>query len=315
MMVSTLGLNENEKTYMDSLVPNAVVHTKLDCIPDSELALIEVVISYGYDLSQDRIERMTNLKWIHIGQSGMEYLSSSLLQERNIQLTNSRGINASNIAEHVICAMLNHVRKTFVYRTKQLEGTWDTETRMGELRDTKLGVLGLGMAGREVVKRALAFNMHVLGMDIAPVEIEGVQHFFQPHQVKELLSICDFVVLTMPLTKNTHHIINAETLSVVKDGAFLINCGRGGLVDIEALKVAIASGALAGASLDVFEKEPLEKGDELWTWNPEKLEITPHIAGDHFEAYGKRMIEVLAKNLSVYPNFDAMQNKVDIKWL
>lgn len=315
MLVSTLGLDENERAYLDSLVPNAVVHTKLDRVPESELALIEGVISYGYDLPQDRVERMTILKWIHIGQSGMEYLPASLLRERNVQLTNSRGINASNIAEHVLCAMLNHVRKTFVYRAKQLVGIWDTETRMGELREAKLGVLGLGMAGREVVKRALAFDMYVMGMDIAPVEIEGLQQFFLPHQVKEMLSQCDFVVLTMPLTQSTHHIINAETLSVLKLGAFLINCGRGGLVDVDALKAAIASGALAGASLDVFEKEPLEKNDELWTWNPEKLEITPHIAGDHFEAYGKRMIEVLAQNLSVYPNFGAMKNKVDIKWL
>lgn len=315
MLVSTLGLNDNERAYLDSLVPNTIVHTKLDCIPVSELANIEGVFSYGYDLPEDRVRLMTALKWIHIGQSGMEYLPVSLLKERGIQLTNSRGINSSNIAEHVLCTMLNHVRKTNIYREKQLIGEWDTETRMQELRGAVLGVLGLGMAGKEVVKRAFAFDMHILGMDIAPVQIEGVEKFYFPNEVDEILKQADFIVLTLPLTKDTHHIINTKSLSIMKKGVFLINCGRGGLVDIEAIKSSIVEGTLSGAALDVFEKEPLEKHDELWTWDPERLVITPHIAGDHFEGYGKRMIEIIAQNLLVYPNFNDMKNKVNVEWL
>lgn len=315
MLVSTLGLDKNERALLDSLVSNTVVHVKLDHLSELELAQVQGVISYGYDLPEDIVEKMTALEWIHIGQSGMEYLPVSLMQERKIHLTNSRGINSSNIAEHVLSIMLNHVRKTFVYRSRQLAHEWDTETRMGELRDATLGVLGLGMAGRAVVKRAKAFDMHILGMDIAPIQVEGIKQLFQPNEVVELLKVCDFIVLTLPLTKSTHHLINKETLSETKKGAFLINCGRGGVVDIDALKAAISDGTLSGASLDVFDKEPLEESDDLWSWDPDRLQITPHIAGDHFESYGKRMIELLARNLSIFPDFDAMENIVNTKLL
>lgn len=257
VLVSTLGLNEWEKSYLDSLIKIDIVHKKLKELADDELGKVEGVFSYGYDLKEETIRRMSSLKWIHIGQSGMEYLPFAYIKERGIKVTNSRGINASNISEHILCSMLNHARKTGVYMERQKEHVWDTETRMGELRDSVLAVLGLGMAGREVVKRALAFDMKVYGMDIVDVNLDGVEKVYKPSEIKEILGNADYIALTMPLTKDTYHIINSESLSAVRNGAYLINTGRGGLVDIEALKDAIKTGCLSGASLDVFDNEPL----------------------------------------------------------
>lgn len=311
MLVSTLGLDEWERGYLNSLINTEVIHKKLKEFTDEELSQIEGVFSYGYDLKEETISKMTSLKWIHIGQSGMEYLPFAYLKERGIKVTNSRGINASNISEHILCSMLNHARKSAVYMEKQKRHEWDTETRMGELRDSTLAVLGLGMAGCEVVKRALAFGMKVYGMDIVEVSIDGVEKVYRPSEINEVLSRADYIALTMPLTKDTYHIINGDSLSAVKNGAYLINTGRGGLVDIEELKKAIIDGHLSGASLDVFEKEPLDEKSELWSFD-ERLTITPHIAGDHFASYGKRMIEVMARNISVYPVYEEMINKVNV---
>lgn len=311
MLVSTLGLDGWERDYLASLTGTEIVHRKLRDLSSEELSSITGVFSYGYDLKEDTIRKMPSLRWIHIGQSGMEYLPFAYIKEREIKVTNSRGINASNISEHILCSMLNHARKTSVYADAQKRHEWDTETRMGELRGSVLAVLGLGMAGREVVKRALAFDMKVYGMDIVDVHIDGVEAVYKPSAIKEILSKADYIALTMPLTKDTHHIINRESLSAVKKGAYLINTGRGGLVDIEALKDAIRSGNLSGASLDVFDTEPLNADSELWSFD-ESLTITPHIAGDHFSAYGKRMIEVMARNINAYPEYEKMINKVNI---
>ena len=311
MLVSTLGLSCDEIKYLESLTGKEVLHKKLKDMTDAELRDVEGVFSYGYDLPENVIGKMPLLKWIHIGQSGMEYLPFSLIKEKGIKVTNSRGINASNISEHILCTMLNHARKTFVYKSRQENHEWDTETRMGELRDSTLAVLGLGMAGREVVKRAVAFDMKVYGMDVVDCRVPGVIEVFKPDRIKDLISRADYIVLTMPLTKDTYHIINADSLGAVKKGAYLINTGRGGLVEIEALKNAIKSGLLSGASLDVFDKEPLDKDSELWSFD-ERLTITPHIAGDHFSAYGKRMVEVMAKNINSYPDYEQMINKVNV---
>lgn len=311
MLVSTLGLDEEERRYLDSLIKKDVIHKKLKELTDEELSEVEGVFSYGYDIKEDTVRKMPSLKWIHIGQSGMEYLPFAYIKEKGIKVTNSRGINASNISEHILCSMLNHARKTGVYMERQKEHVWDTETRMGELRDSVLAVLGLGMAGREVVKRALAFDMKVYGMDIVDVDLDGVEKVYKPSDIKEILGKADYIALTMPLTKDTYHIINEDSLSAIKKGAYLINAGRGGLVDIEALKDAIKTGRLSGASLDVFDSEPLGEDSELWSFD-ERLTITPHIAGDHFSAYGKRMIEVMARNINAYPEYEKMTNKVNV---
>lgn len=311
MFLSTLGLNEDERQQLEKLITVPVVHKKIKDMSQEELSQVEAVFSYGYDLPEPVMTDMKNLKWIHIGQSGMEYLPAETIKNRGISLTNSRGLNATNISEHILTVMLNHVRKTWIYRAKQEIGEWDSDTRMGELRDSFVAVLGLGMAGKEVVKRCLAFDMNVYGMDVYNPKIPGIIEVFTPDKVKEIISIADFVVLTMPLTKSTYHIINDDSLSVAKSNMFLINTGRGGLVDIEALKKAIKENKISGASLDVFDKEPLGKESELWNFDP-RLEITPHIAGDHFTAYGKRMIQIMSENINSYPCFDKMINKVNV---
>lgn len=315
MFVSTLGLNEQEQSYLSKICKADIVHCKLDMLDNAQLADIEGVFSYGYDFSEQIIDKMPALKWIHIGQSGMEYLPVGKLIERGIFLTNSRGINASNIAEYVLAMMLAHVRKVLKYYSAQMNCIWDSDTRMGELRDATLGVFGLGMAGREVVKRARAFDMRVLGMDISACPVEGVEKVYLPEQIKDMAAQCDYIVLTLPLTKATHHIISADLLKNVKKGAYLINCGRGALVDLDAVLLAIKTEVLSGACLDVFEKEPLLPSDRLWLWDPEKLIITPHIAGDHFDAYSKRMMDVLSYNLEMYPYVEKMRNRVDITLL
>lgn len=313
MIVSTLGLDGEERKYIESLTDVAIVHSRLDGLSDGQLGKVEVLITYGYDIPEETIRKMECLRWIHVGQSGMEKLPFGYIRNKGIVVTNSRGINSSNISEYVLCAMLMHVRRSFVFHDMQKDHVWDVDTRMGELRGATVGVCGLGAAGREVVKRAIPFDMTVLGMDIVRQAVPGVREVFLPSRKEEMFGQCDFVVMTMPLTKDTYHILDDDAFRSMKKGVYVINCGRGGLVDLGALEKAIGDGQVSGAALDVFEKEPLTPTDPVWDCLQGKIDITPHIAGDHFDAYAKRMIDVMVANLSAYPDFSAMRNLVDTR--
>jgi phosphoglycerate dehydrogenase-like enzyme len=309
MKVSTLNLDEEYRYLLEKEFPTTpILHARLADLNDYILAQVEAVFTYGYDLTPAMVNRMERLKWVHIGQSGMETLPFDLLKEKGVFITNSRGINASTISEYVLSAMLNIVRKSFVFADRARQKVWDSETTVDELLGKTVGIFGLGMVGREVAKRAKAFDMTVLGVDVFSGEVPFVDKRYTPEQRMEVLPQCDFVVLCMPLLPSTQGMIDRNELTMMKKTAWLINVGRGPLVVTDALVEAIDANMLAGAVLDVFDTEPLPQEDVLWS--RENIWITPHTAGDHFAQYTPRMVEIIRHNLAQYPNFSAMQNKV-----
>lgn len=309
MKVSTLNLDEEYRYLLEKEFPTTpILHARLADLNDYILAQVEAVFTYGYDLTPAMVNRMERLKWVHIGQSGMETLPFDLLKEKGVFITNSRGINASTISEYVLSAMLNIVRKSFVFADRARQKVWDSETTVDELLGKTVGIFGLGMVGREVAKRAKAFDMTVLGVDVFSGEVPFVDKRYTPELRMEVLPQCDFVVLCMPLLPSTQGMIARNELTMMKKTAWLINVGRGPLVVTDALVEAIDANMLAGAVLDVFDTEPLPQEDVLWS--RENIWITPHTAGDHFAQYTPRMVEIIRHNLAQYPNFSGMQNKV-----
>lgn len=309
MIVSTLDLEQEYRKRLEQDFPTKpIFHTQLSNLTDDELAQVQIVMTYGYDMTPDLVGKMSSLKWLHIGQSGMDPLPLDLLEERNVFITNSRGINSSTIAEYVLCAMLNIVRKTFLYAEQAKRNIWDTELNIDELFEKTVGIFGVGSAGKEIAKRAKAFGMRVLGVDIFTSIVPFVDQMFLPYQRQEVLSKCDFVVLCLPLLASTTGMIDCEEITVLPKSAWIINVGRGQLINTDALINAIDAGEIAGAVLDVFAEEPLPKDDKLWT--RENIWITPHTAGDHFPQYQPRMVDIIRHNLAHYPNYEQMQNPV-----
>lgn len=309
MIVSTLDLEQKYRDLLEREFPDVKIsHTQLSRLRDEELAQVQIVMSFGYDLTQDYVKRMGQLQWVHIGQSGMDLLPFDLLEERQVFITNSRGINSATISEYVLCAMLNIVRNSLLYAERAKQKIWDSSIRIDELSDKTVGIFGLGSAGKEIAKRAKAFDMRVLGVDIFASEVLFVDRMFLPNQKKEVLSQCDFVVLCLPLLPSTTGMIDYKEFNAMLDTAWLINVGRGPLVNPNALVEAIDAGEIAGAVLDVFNIEPLPANDELWT--RENIWITPHTAGDHFRQYTPRMVEIIRYNLAQFPHYEKMQNPV-----
>lgn len=167
-----------------------------------------------------------------------------------------------------------------------------------EIHENTIGIIGVGTIGKETAKIAKAFGMKVLGLRHSGKAEEYVDEIYTSNQLDLLLPKCDYVVVTLPLTKETFHLFGAEQFKQMKTSAYFINIGRGEIVNEEDLVMALKDGEIAGAGLDVFEKEPLSVDSPLW--GMENAIITPHTAGPT-EHYNKRVVEdILIPNLKDY---------------
>ncbi len=309
MIVSTLNLEQKYQDLLDKEFPRMPIrHVQLSDLGDEELTQVRILMTYGYDMTPEVTKKMNHLEWLHVGQSGMDPLSFDLLQEKGIHITNSRGINSSIISEYVLCAMLNVVRKSFAFAERARQKIWAADIEVEELSLKTVSIFGVGNIGRQVAKRAKAFGMRVWGVDNHTDGVPFVDKMFRPHHRLEVLAQSDFVVLCLPLLSSTVNTIDRQELVVLPKTAWIINVGRGPLVNSEALFEAVDAGKIGGAILDVFETEPLPVDDKLWTL--ENIWITPHTAGDHFAQYAPRLVEIIRYNLAQYPNFEQMQNHV-----
>lgn len=311
-IISTLGLEEKYRIMLEERLPElSVTHVEsLLTLSEQELAQVEILLTYGNGMTEDVVRRMTALRWVHSGQAGIDAMPKKQLYQMGVAVTNSRGINSITIAEYVMSMMLNLVRNQTAFYEAYKEKRWDMETHLDELAGKTLGILGMGMVGRETARRAKAFDMNVCGLDREKVECEFMDQSFVTATMKEFLAFCDFVVICMPLTEETYHLFAGEVFDWMKETAVLINVGRGPIVKEQDLIEALKHKKLAGAVLDVMETEPLPADSPLW--NIDHVMVTPHIAGDRQASYMPRMMEILCHNLSLYPDIASMKNPVDL---
>jgi phosphoglycerate dehydrogenase-like enzyme len=261
------------------------------------------------------VPSLPRLRWVQVPAAGVGHLLSPELVDSAIVLTSARGIRAVAIAEHVMAAALALVRQIHTAVRRQTEHQWaldeiETGGRVVTLHGRQIGIVGLGSIGREVARRAHAFGMKVVGIrrHTARPLPDGVARVLAPDALLELLAESDIVVLATPLTAETHHLIDRRALGAVKRGAFLVNIGRGGLVDEDALLDALRSGWLGGAALDVFATEPLPADNPFW--DLPNVIVTPHVAGA-MEDYWTPLMQLFADNLRRFERGEALLNVVD----
>jgi len=226
--------------------------------------------------------RAPNLRWLHLGHSGADDPAFQTLMERGVVVTNSAGVNAEPIAQSVIAGILALNRGLPRWLEAQRRQAWEpahpglpSGQLPPELRGQTLTIFGLGSIGRFVAHFARAFGMHVAGVRRSPATAEdGVDEWFTPDRLAEVLPRTDILVLTAPLTTQTRGMFDAATLDLLPAGALLVNVARGELTDETALAERLADGRLGGAYLDVFTEEPLPAGSPLWRL-PNVI-ISPH---------------------------------------
>ena len=262
---------------------------QLDVVPSSDYARVndeiaDADIAISWSLRGEQIKAAKKLKWIHSTATAVHALMSPELRASNIVVTNARDVHGPVVAEHamaLVFALAKRLPQAMRYQQKKhwaQADIWNQPLGPRELNGATMTIIGLGGIGRPLAKMAASLGMRVLGVREHPEHTcEGVQRTFAFTQLEDALREADFVVLAAPVTQNTRQLMNAARLACLKRDAYLINVARGVLIDENALIDALRAHKLAGAALDVTNKEPLPTDSPLWEM--ENVLITPHIAG------------------------------------
>lgn len=277
--------------YTD-MAGDAAAKEKLDAI----LARAEII--YGFGLPRDVVSRSPKLKWVQMTSAGVDRFLTDDLRRSKIVMTNVRGMHAVPMGEFVLCEMLMLAKGApQCFQQKQCKHWKPFMPAL--LHGKTVGIVGLGTIGREIARMSKCFGMRVLAVRRSDREAAAryVDSIFPVKQLKQMLSECDYVALTVPLTDETRKMIGGPELRSMKPTAYLINVARGNVVDEEALVKALEENRIAGAGLDVFAVEPLPASSRLW--NMPNVIFSPHIAGG-MEGYAEQATDIFCENLRRY---------------
>ena len=225
-----------------------------------------------------------------------------------VQVLNNRGVHGPKAGEFGIMAILMLANQMPRLIDSQRAQRWDRR-RSAVLAGQRLTVVGLGSLGGAVAEQGAHFGMRVTGVRARPAPHPACARVLPTEQLDEALSQADYLVLALPLTAHSRNILDRRRIGLLPPGAGVVNIGRGGLVEQDALLDALDSGALAGAVLDVFVPEPVPPGHRLWT--TPNLVMTPHISADDPLAYNARSLDVFISNLVTFERGDPLPNLYD----
>lgn len=242
-------------------------------------------------VTRELLRGARKLKVIGRAGEGVDNIDVSAATELGIIVMNTPGVNTVSAAEHTFSMLLSLSRNIPEASWTLKQGRWERSRFMGvEVLGKTLGVLGFGKIGQEVAKRALSFGMKVTAYDPYLQEQTAGKLGVRPISFKALLSESDYITVHTPLSSETHHLLSRKEFALMKRGVRIINCARGGILDEQALFQAIKSGKVAGAALDVFEKEP-PVGSPLLTLP--QVVATPHLGASTEEAQEKVAVEIV----------------------
>ncbi|NEW08739.1 D-2-hydroxyacid dehydrogenase [Paenibacillus sp. SYP-B3998] len=261
-------------------------------------------------MNPEIMKQATKLRWIQTLSAGVDKLPLQELNERNIVLTNARGVHTVQMSEFTISLMLQWVRRSNLLHDQQQKHVWDHQIAFDELYGKTLGIVGAGAIGEAVARKAKAFDMTIIGLNRSGTPLPAFDRTVHGEDgLQQLLSESDFIVLLLPSTSKTRRFLTKDHLGLMKKSAFLINLARGDVIDEQALTEALQEGKLAGAALDVFEQEPLPTNSPLWRMD--NVIMTPHIAGSSAR-YTERASSIVYHNIRALLNGDDMINVVNL---
>ena len=269
-------------------------------------ALADAEAFYG-TITPALLAGATTLRWIQAPVAGLERYMFPELASHPAVLTNMRGVYGDMVPEHAFALVLALARGMHRYAWLQRERAWRKQ-EIVILAGKTMGVVGLGSIGAGVADRAVAFGMRVIAVDPKAEGHPGVERVLRPDGLHELLAESDVVVIAAPHTPETVKMFRRPELRAMKRSAFLINVGRGVIVDLQDLTDALTAGDIAGAGLDVFEVEPLPPHHPLW--GMDNVVLTPHAATETPEL-PDRWLSVLADNAARFARGEPLHNIVD----
>ena len=256
----------------------------------NEVRDADFLLCYGQDPSDEVIKSLEKCRLVQLLAAGYDRMNLDLLAELEIPCANNGGANSWAVADQAVLLMLAIYKQLLASDNSTREGRWAepiTGQNTFEMADKKVGILGIGNIGRQVAKRVQGFDAKVQYFDLYPLDERTAEELNVTYvSLEELFSTSDIISCHTPLTNDTKHIVNSNTLSLMKPTAILINTSRGPVVDEEALISALQSGVIAAAGLDVFEKEPVSPDNPLLKMD--NVVATPHMAGTTWDTWARR---------------------------
>jgi len=328
-IISTVALQPEHRSAILKAVPGAELADRQCRTAEEAIEFVgagcDVLLTFR--VPNDIATHAPGLKWIQLLSAGADHLPGGLLESGAISITTASGIHATPIAEYTIASMLAYAHRIHLAIRAQVRREWMRSgafmAGVDDIRGQTLGIIGYGSIGRETARLAAAFGMKVIALKRNPSERvdpgwcpagigdpEGKipTRYFGPDEREAILRESDYISVTLPLTDHTRKFIGEREFAAMKPGAYLVNIGRGKVIDEHAMATAISAKKIGGAGLDVFENEPLESSSPLW--DLENVILTPHISGSN-RRYMDQACDLFAENLKRLAANRPLLNLVD----
>jgi len=327
-IVVTVAMDFSDEILSEvrELSPRLQIERHFPDVSPDVMARTEVLYTTGYFPEP---EQAPKLRWIQLHTAGLNHvIDHAIVQAEDIMVTSTSGIHASNMAQYCLMTMLMFNYKMRLAFDLQSRAEWPAEAHgifsPIDMDSMTVGIVGYGSIGRELARICSAIGMTVLATKRDINRTEELNAFAMPglgdptgdipdriypaETIRSMAKDCDFLVVTVPHTEETEHLLDDDVFTAMKNSAVLVSVSRGAVVDEKALITALSSGVIAGAALDVFEEEPLPSASPLW--NLDNVIITPHLSG-FTRDYHKKAAQVFKENLRRYLANDTLLNQLD----
>lgn len=259
-----------------------------------------LLVSGRLKINRTVLENATNIKMIQRTGVGLDSMDLEYIRNHDIPFYVNKGVNAQSVAEHTILLMLASLRNLVEINENTKRGIWKKQAQgvcTHELCGKTVGLIGMGAIGRKVAGMLKAFGAEVLYNDVSKMKQEDENTLGIKFSTREeIIEKSDIISLHCPLTDDTRHMINDRAVNKMKNGVILINTARGGLIDEAALINGIKNGKIAGAGIDVYEKEPVDNSEVL---NLQNVITTPHIGGVTYDSFYQMMYQAM-RNIEMF---------------
>ena len=300
--------DEKELEKLHAAFPQiSLSFAEMNAYTESQIQEAEVIVGSP---RPDDLKKAIHLKWLQTPSSGVRpYTDLSRYAHSDVLLTNARGTYGKQIADHVMGAIIANNHQFFTYYDQMRSKLWKSYFPATDIFDSTILIVGFGDIGENLAKRAKAHEMHVVVVKKTPIEKPSyVDHLETIENLDSLLPQADYVALCAASTDETNHLLNKERIALLKSDAYIVNVGRGSLIDEEALIDALESGKIGGAALDVTQEEPLAQSSKLWTLP--NVFITPHSSGFSYSDPHK-VFALFFENLGRYLTSERLINLID----
>ena len=271
----------------------------------------DIIFGFNKNLDPNLDLHAKKVKWIQATSSGIgEYLRKNqyLIKMPNTKFTSAKGVHAKPLAEFCIMVILMWSKKYFQTELLKSKKIWQRFST-NDISNQIVGIVGVGAIGSEIAKYCKYFNMNVFGIKnkkVSNATTIYIDKFFDKTDLLEMAKLVDYLILVAPQTSETNEIVNSKIFDVMKTSSYIINIGRGSLINENHLIRAIENNDISGAALDVFAKEPLPPDSKLWTL--ENLILFPHLASTTYDE-NERIVNLFCKNIELFLNNKPLINQ------